>query len=544
MKLINKTNSNYIFNLFLLFYLIFGLFLSVNTGITADEFIEQKNWIINLEVIKSFFDNDINGYFNLLELEQYLERGFTVIDYESRFYGIGFHYLSQIYLLLAGVIVKLDQFSEETSKVLLNHSFIFFTYFLSGIFAKKILNLLIKDEFYSNIFLIFYLFYPYLLGHGFYNPKDIPFLFAWIISTYISIRIFLQVHRKKNITLLNIFLLSLSTSFLFSIRIAGILILLQYLITLIITSGSLKESFYTILKLYFYKIVLFFLTTFLLTILFYPIFWNNPLLIFDSINQMRNYPQGACTLTLGKCMEAMNLPSSYIFIWLFFKLPLLSFVGLMLFPFIEKKIFSQPINQIILGSILLTIISIIFLLIFLETNLYDELRQLLFLFPLIIIVSFSTIYFFSKKLILYISIISIFFFTIQNINMYPYQYTWFNLFGNFTNINNNFELDYYGVSGRNIARKINNNNQLLYYKDKCIYVAPTHLIKPFISTEYRCIKHLTSIYPKSTEKYILIKYTREIRRENPSSCKLVFEETYNLNLFKNRLKMGEVFICN
>ena len=27
------------------------------------------------------------------------------------------------------------------------------------------------------------------------------------------------------------------------------------------------------------------------------------------------------------------------------------------------------------------------------------------------------------------------FFTIQNVNMYPYQYTWFNLFGNFVDIN-------------------------------------------------------------------------------------------------------------
>ena len=128
--------------------------------------------------------------------------------------------------------------------------------------------------------------------------------------------------------------------------------------------------------------------------------------------------------------------------------------------------------------------------------------------------------------------------------MYPYQYTWFNLFGNFININNNFELDYWGVSGRNIARKINNNNQLLHYRDKCIYVSPKHIIEPFISADYNCVKPFLSIYPKSTEKYILVKYTRNIRRENPSDCKLIIEENYNLNLFKDRLIMGEVFICN
>ena len=72
--------------------------------------------------------------------------------------------------------------------------------------------------------------------------------------------------------------------------------------------------------------------------------------------------------------------------------------------------------------------------------------------------------------------------------MYPYQYTWFNLFSNFINVNNNFEVDYWGVSGRNIAKKINSSKKLLEHKDKCIYVAPKHIIEPFISSDFNCIK--------------------------------------------------------
>ena len=120
-----KKNSNYIFNLFLFFYLIFGFYLSVNTGISTDEFVEQKNWRLNFGAIKDFFGNNDDGYFNLLE-------------YEWKFHGIGFHYFSQIYLLLVGLIVKFEKFPEEISRVLLNHSLIFFTFFLSGIFAKKL----------------------------------------------------------------------------------------------------------------------------------------------------------------------------------------------------------------------------------------------------------------------------------------------------------------------------------------------------------------------------------------------------------------------
>jgi hypothetical protein len=371
-----------------------------------------------------------------------------------------------------------------------------------------------------------------------------PFLFVWILATYISISTVLKIHRSRKILISDIFLLSFITGFLFSIRISGILILLQYFISFIIASRSLNLSLYKIIKLYYLKIFLFTFLTLIITIIFYPILWENPILLIDVINHFRDVPYGVCTLTLGKCMDALNLPSSYIFIWLFFKLPLLSFIGLLAFPLTEKKIFAESARQVILGSILLTIISIIFLLIFFEANIYDELRHILFLFPLILIVSFTSVYFYSKKLLLYISFISVFIFSIQNINMYPYQYTWFNLFGNFININNNFEIDYWGVSGRNIAKKINNNEQLSDYKDRCIYVAPKHIIEPFISDDFKCIKPFLSIYPKSTEQYILVKYMRNLRRENPDNCELIFEESYNLNLFKNKLKLGEVFLCN
>ena len=119
-----------------------------------------------------------------------------------------------------------------------------------------------------------------------------------------------------------------------------------------------------------------------------------------------------------------------------------------------------------------------------------------------------------------------------------------NLFSNCIDINKNFEIDYWGVSGRNIAKKINNDKYLLLHKNECIYVSPKHVIEPFIDSEYKCIKPFLSIYPKSSEKYILVKYMRNIRRENPDNCEFIFEESYNLNLFNNRLKLGEVYLCN
>lgn len=524
-----RFESKFPFNLFLFIYLSFGMYVAVNVGMTTDELPNHSIGILNIEAIKDILGFNDSGYSDLEK-------------FPWRYKGPAFYYLSYIYLSVVDFFFKFEEYSESVSRVILNHSLIFFTFFISAIFSKKIVNLLIKDRFYSNIFLIFYLFYPYLIGHGFFNNQDMPFLCAWVISTYLSIKIFFKILKNTNISFLDIFLISLSTSFLISIRILGILIILQYLITFIITSKLIKETIYEIIKVNFVKIFLFISFTFLFIIFFNPIFWLNPLLFFDSINQMRDIQYGVCTLTLGKCMDALNLPSSYIFIWLFFKLPLLSFIGLILFPFIEKKIFEESKNQIIIGSFLLTIVSIIFLFIFFNVNQYDELRHILFLFSLILITTFSIIYFYSKKLILYISFISIAYFAVQNVNMHPYQYTWFNLFGNFVDISKNFEVDYWGVSGKNIAKKINNNNKILSNKDKCIYVSPIHVVEPYISDDFKCVKPFFSIYPKSDEKYILVKYMRNLRRENPSNCELVFTENYNL--LSNEMILGKVYICN
>ena len=531
MNHIIKKNFNKIFKYILLIYVVIGFYLSINTGISTDEFIVQHKWNLNLEIIKFFLLNIGDGKFELL-------------NYAWKYHGVGFSYISEPYVAIISQIIEIEDIPKNASKALLNHSLLFITFFLSGIIARKIIYLIIKDKIFSDIFLIFYLLYPYLLGHSFYNSTDIPFLFGWLISSLISIKIFLKINKDEEITYLNIFLLALATSFLFSIRISGILILFQYFIGVLITFNISKKKILSILKIYILKIITFVIFTISFTIMFYPILWINPYLIIDIINQQKAIPYGVCTLTLSNCMDSLNLPSTYIFIWLFFKIPLLSLFGLILFPIIEKKIFIDSNNKIIIGSIGLSVISIIFILIFLGANLYDELRHILFIVPLILIFSFTSLYFFSKKILLAISIISIIIFSSQNINMYPYQYTWFNFFGNFINLNTNFELDYWGVSGKMLAKKISENKILIKNKDKCIYVSPKHIFEPFISKKFSCVKPYLSIFPKSSEKYILVKYTRNIRRENPSGCKMIFDESYYLNIFSNKLTMGEVYLCN
>ena len=198
-------------------------------------------------------------------------------------------------------------------------------------------------------------------------------------------------------------------------------------------------------------------------------------------------------------MKAKNLPATYITIWMFFKLPILILLGLSLFPFIERKIFSNKQHVIKIGSIIFSILTIIFFLILFNVNLYDELRQILFLIPLIFIVALSFIYFFSKKISVSVISIFIFFFLIENIKIYPYQYVWFNTPSRVLNLSKNFELDYWGLSGRELAKNISSINEQFAQKP-CVLASPTWTIKPFLDEKlYSCF----GIYQDIESQYVV-----------------------------------------
>ena len=105
------------------------------------------------------------------------------------------------------------------------------------------------------------------------------------------------------------------------------------------------------------------------------------------------------------------------------------------------------------GTLLFSALSIIFIFILLRINIYDELRHIMFLIPLIFLISFVNIYLFNKKIFYGLGFSLILFFIMENFALNPYQYTWLNSFAKFTDIEKNFEIDYWGVSSKNLQKK-------------------------------------------------------------------------------------------
>ena len=307
-----------------------------------------------------------------------------------------------------------DSLDEEAKLILSKHFVVFLFFFISGIFFYLILKKSIDNEIFCILSLIVYLTYPYLFGQSLFSPKDSPFMSIWTVCTYLNFFIFEKLISTQKIKISNVLIFSLLTAYLFSIRIAGILILVQYFISLIIFLNVTNLNFIDFVKKNFTQLMIFIFGLTIFTLLLHPPFWLNPLLIIDTIKSMSHYHNNVGTMTFGKMMYATDLPPTYLFLWLSVKLPVLIIMGLFLLPFSEKKIFINNQSSIFFGTILLSIIVIPFLLILRKTHLYDEIRHIMFLLPLIFIVGLISIYKFSRKIFYFLSTLTICLFIFEN----------------------------------------------------------------------------------------------------------------------------------
>ena len=523
-------NFNLLIYLSLIIYFCLGVYLSVNTGISHDEYHEQLNWEINLKSIKDFFSN--GAYQELIE-------------YKDRYHGIGFNIISQPFqLIFKDLISNYLNLGEYASILISKHIIVFTIFFISGLFFYSICNYLFEDKIFSIISLLIFYLYPYLFGHAHFNPKDIPFLSFWIINTYFLLRIFQKIDQENLINFKTILFFALSTAMLISIRIVGILIFIQYFIFTIVYLEINNKKFLNFINLYKFNLVSFVFLSIIFIFILNPIFWHNPLEIFNSLKWMSKYQQDICTLTLGDCMKSLNLPSSYYFIWLFFKLPILIIFGLFIFPFIEKKILENGLNKVFIYSILITIASILILFIFFNVAVYDEIRHVMFLIPLLFLISLHNLYLFNKTFFSYLGSLVIIFFIFENFIINPYQYTWMNSFSKFYNINKTFEVDYWGISNKNLYKSIDNHSKLNNTaNDICIY-GDLYSSAFLENKNFNCFKPYSELDSANNRPFYVLKNVKNFKRSDPKNCKLISKENFYYSFSKQKIDVGSAWYCD
>ena len=522
------------FNLFsislLTIYFLIGIFLSLNTGISHDEHHEQLNWEVNFNSAKDFFL--LGGYEDLL-------------NYKDKYHGIGFNILSQPFQSLIKDLIRIYLDINEYGSILISkHIIVFILFFISGLFFYSICKIFFNDKKFALISLFIFYLYPYLFGHSHFNPKDIPFLSFWIICTYFICRIIQKIIYEKKIPLKMVFFISLSTSILISIRIVGLLILLQYLIFIIVYLENKNKNFLEFINSNKKNFFLFFILIIFFVFLMNPIFWHNPQEILNSVKWMSKYQQDICTVTLGDCMKSLNLPSSYYFIWLFFKLPIFIILGFLAFPFIEKKLSNNFLNKIFVYSFSISLFSILILFIIFNVSIYDEIRHVMFLIPLIFLISLNNLYLLNKKISSYFGMFVIIFFIFENFSINPYQYTWMNSFSKFYNINKNFEVDYWGLSNKNLYNSINLHSiKFKSNKQNCVY--GDLYSKVFLENKnFTCFKQYSQLDSAKDRPFYVVKNLRNFKRSDPKNCSLIKMETYKYSFSNQIINVGSAWYCD
>ncbi len=196
--------------------------------------------------------------------------------------------------------------------------------------------------------------------------------------------------------------------------------------------------------------------------------------------------------------------------------------------------------QFFFGTLLLTLISIPLILIFNKVHLYDEIRQIMFLIPIIFIVGLVSLFTFSRSLFYTFGVISIIFFVIENIKINPYQYVWFNFPSRYIDLTNKFELEYQGISGKEIAKQISKKKD----QNFCILANPIHVIKPFLhNTNFNCFDAWQKIDTNYKRPFLAVQNVRNLKKSLPYKCKIINETGFRLFFHKEKFVTGKLLKC-
>jgi tetratricopeptide (TPR) repeat protein len=320
--------------------------------------------------------------------------------------------------------------------------------------------------------IIFFAVSPTFLGHSQNNLKDIPFALGYISGIYFILKFVLS---GRNISLKDVFLLTLSMAFTMSIR-AGGLILIYYLCFFFLfywlvqyykNSGPGSSA----LRIKFLWIVAVILISWLLSILLWPYALQCPLRnVLTSYRVMVHFPGTFRQLFEGRVEWSDFMPWYYLLKSMSITIPLLVIAGFCLF-FVFLKYVIKGSRSIRYFFVLFVIFFPVAFVVFEKSNLYSSWRQFLFLYPPVVLVAatgFNFLFDYLLKIkyaawgiVLLIVILSVHPLKFMILN-HRYSYIYYNqLVGGLHGAYGNYETDYYYVSQTEASRWL-----LDYLKEK------------------------------------------------------------------------------
>ncbi|MDD2534882.1 MAG: glycosyltransferase family 39 protein [Eubacteriales bacterium] len=430
--------------------LIFVLMLAVGLanfshyGISTDEEACHYRAIVNANYLTELVGQHIYPE-NVPDLQNYVDKDHGVI---TDLIALGFE---QIFDL-----------RDSKDIFLFKHFYNFLLFWLSLIAFYQLARRRFNSWGLGLLAAIFLFLSPRLFADAFYNPKDLVFMSLFLIAMNSSTA-FLKIPSRKNALVL-----AFTTALAISTRIMGIVIIPTLLILLIIKAirdAALRKSILINTAIYIFG-------SLLLTLLFWPMLWANPLQnfmeAFSNLSQFTRWEKNI--LLMGKFYLSTELPWFFVPVWISITTPLLY---LLLFATgigvqVKRQLFTQKMKfwkddeslqdlfflMLFFGPILSVIL--------LNSVLYDGWRQMYFIYPSLILIALTglqvildyinsrksaRIIKLAKRALSAIVFSSLLFTSIWMYQANPMQNVYFNLLAG-NNWRSNYDLDYWGLANR------------------------------------------------------------------------------------------------
>lgn len=538
---IKDNNQNYLLILIYTFIAFSILSFYKDFGIHIEEKFHRLNGLYWLNYIAKIFNLENLLTVTSLKIQSITDYTLSPIEKYNK-YGI----ILDLPIALIDVLIN-----TKHIKLLyeIKHLVGFYIFLASSFCFFLILKKRFKYFFISLTGALIYLTTPRIFGDSFLY-KDVLFLSFFTIT----ILFFIKFETEKEINYKTLVFFSLFSALSFNLRIFAIFFPITFLF-IIIFNSFYDKNFFKRFKYYLTYIILFIIFVFI----FSPYLWVSPINnFFDIFYSIKKDLIGENIKILFNSEYIFNryTPENYLIVWIAISTPLLIlFFFILGFIFYTKRFLKRVINikenynyndlwrgkaEKIDFIMFFIFISIFFSLLILNSPFYNGWRlvyffNIFFIYFFIYKINYLTIVF-NKKIInktvnilLLLSLLS----NLINLKFFhPFQSLYFNKIAG-KNIYKKYEIDYYGLSGKNFFLYVNkiDNSDII----KVAVASHTPLHRSIEALENRLQKKFIVVGQEYLDADYI--YKNNISEVNPN-----FNKKYNIP--KNFDKIYEYKIQN
>lgn len=317
---------------------------------------------------------------------------------------------------------------------------------------------------------------PRFFGESMYNPKDIPFALGMVMGVYYTIRL---IKAFPNVAWKDAIWLMLSIGLAINIRVGGLLLIPLLMVALGIAYVFQWRKQYGLFSKeaiqLLIKVAVASLGGYLLGLLFWPYGledpFGNPL---KALGEMSNFSTGIRMLFDDRHVMSQNIGIDYIPKWILFTNPVIVLMGIVASPILfYKKQENMPALMFLFFAAIFPWAYVAYK----KSPLYDGWRHLLFIYPLLVVLStlaFLTIIDMlqnatAKYVVVGLIVIGLLLPAKWSIANYPNQIVYFNeLIGGVDGAYGHYETDYYMNSVKQAFYKLAKEKDLYHTKDSVV----------------------------------------------------------------------------